>query len=52
MFKFDKEQVILFIAKYVSYLLNTLIILAVLGVAAWWLYQLYLSTLITNYHKH
>jgi len=50
MFKIDRQKVVLFIAKWISYLLNAVIMLALLGVAAWWIYQLYLSTLPTHYH--
>lgn len=50
MFKFDRQAVTLFIAKWISYLLNLLIILALLAFVAFWGYGLYESTLPTHYH--
>jgi hypothetical protein len=50
MFNIEREKVILFIAKWISYILNTMIILAILAFIGWWGQQLYLSTLPTNYH--
>lgn len=52
MFNIDRQQVTLFIARWFSYLLNLVIILAVMGLVGWWLYELYLSTLPTHYHHH
>jgi hypothetical protein len=50
MFNFDRQKVILFIAKWISYGVNTIIILAVLAFIGWWGNQLYLSAQMTNYH--
>lgn len=41
--KIDKEKVILFTTKYLSYLINTVIILAVAGFVTGWVYLLYKS---------
>lgn len=48
--KFDRPQVILFIAKYVSYLINIAIVLTVLAGVAWWILQLMESTHMQTYH--
>lgn len=41
----EKEKVILFATKYLSYLINTVIILAVGGFVAGWIYLLYKSAM-------
>lgn len=41
--KFDKEKVILIVTKYLSYLINTVILLAIAGFVAGWVYFLYKS---------
>ncbi len=38
--KLEKETVILFITKYLSYLINTVIVLAIGGFVAGWIYFL------------
>lgn len=39
----QKDQCVLFITRYLAYLINTAIILAVLGGAAFWIYTLVLA---------
>ena len=46
-----KQKLMLFITKYLSYLINLIIVLVVLGVAAWWVYMLFQSAQITEYHS-
>ena len=41
--KLEKQQVVLFITKYLSYLINTVLILALGGIVAGWIYLLYES---------
>lgn len=41
----DKQKVILFVTKYLSYLINTVIILAVMAFVAGWIYLLYRSAI-------
>lgn len=41
--KIDKEKVILFTTKYVSYLINTVIVLAIGAFVTGWVYFLYKS---------
>jgi hypothetical protein len=41
--KFDKQKIILVTTKYLSYLINTVIILGIGGLVAGWIYLLYKS---------
>ncbi len=43
--KFDKQQIILFTTKYLSYLINIVIILAIAGAVGGWIYLLYQSAI-------
>ena len=48
--KIDRQQIILFIAKYFSYLINTLIVLAVVAGVAFWIHALIDSAKMTHYN--
>jgi hypothetical protein len=41
--KIEKQKVILFVTKYLSYIINAVIIVAVGGFVAGWIYLLYES---------
>ncbi|HEY9746533.1 MAG TPA: hypothetical protein V6C99_09990 [Oculatellaceae cyanobacterium] len=43
MFKLDRQQIILTINKYISYVINILIVAALVGVIVFWVQTLILS---------
>lgn len=43
--KLDKQQIILFTTKYLSYFINIIIIAAVVGAVGGWIYMLYQSAI-------